>query len=509
VGGREVRLEALHIGIAPEEFTIHLNKLETTDHMVELRRRYAGRQILLAVDRLDYTKGIPERLRTYRRLLERSADLRGKIVLIQVAVPSREHISSYEELRREVNELVGEINGQLGTPDWTPVVYIRRGISRAQLVALYRIADVGWVTPLRDGMNLVSKEYVACKDDGNGVLVLSEFAGAAEDLGEAHLVNPFDEAGTAAVLQNVLSLPDADRQRRMKSLHKRVHRNNVFAWSERFLALLSESAAARARLHSHQPRLLNMPEITAAYLRAMRRLLFLDYDGTLVGFAPRPELATPPAELPNLLTKLASHSQNCVIVISGRRRDDLSHWFGDIDGLWLAAEHGALLRPPASAEWEPLRPNFAREWMQRVYPVLEHFVERTPGSFIEEKECSLVWHYRMSDSKFAKWLAHELVAMLEQMLAETELRAIRGRKTVEVKPLWIHKGAIVERLERECGLADFKFAAGDDRTDEDLFEFLGDAWTVRVGGGPSRARFLLPGPSEVLKLLDQFANSST
>jgi trehalose 6-phosphate synthase/phosphatase len=295
----------------------------------------------------------------------------------------------------------------------------------------------------------------------------------------------------------------------MKSLHNRVHRNNVFAWSERFLAILNEAAAARAQLHSHQPQALNKREITGAYRRARRRSLFLDYDGTLVGYAERPELAIPPAELPDLLTKLASSPGNCVVVISGRRRADLSQWFGQIDSLWLAAEHGALLRPPASAEWEPLRPNFSRDWMQRVYPVLEHFVDRTPGSFIEEKECSLVWHYRMSENKFAEWLAHELVAMLEQMLAETELRAIRGRKTVEVKPLWIHKGSIVERLERECGEADFKFAVGDDRTDEDLFEFLGDAWTVRVGGGQSRARFLLPGPAEVRELLGLFADAST
>jgi trehalose 6-phosphate synthase/phosphatase len=238
-------------------------------------------------------------------------------------------------------------------------------------------------------------------------------------------------------------------------------------------------------------------------------LLFLDYDGTLVGYAERPELAIPPAELPDLLTELTSTPGNCVVVISGRRRADLSQWFGHIDSLWLAAEHGALLRPPAPAEWEPLRPDFSRDWMQRVYPVLEHFVERTPGSFIEEKECSLVWHYRMSENKFAEWLAHELVAMLEQMLAETELRAIRGRKTVEVKPLWIHKGAVVERLERECGEADFKFAVGDDRTDEDLFEFLSDAWTVRVGGGQSRARFLLPGPAEVRELLGLLADAST
>jgi trehalose 6-phosphate synthase/phosphatase len=504
-GGREVRLEALPIGIAPEEFTGQLHKRETIEHIAELRKRYAGRQILLAVDRLDYTKGIPERLRTYRRLLETAPHLREKVVLIQIAVPSRERIFSYEALGREVNELVGEINGHFGTPDWTPVVYIRRGISRSQLVALYKIADIGWITPLRDGMNLVSKEYVACKDEGNGVLVLSEFAGAAEDLGEAHLVNPFDERGTAAVLETAITSPLSDRQKRMKALHRRVHRNDVFAWSGRFLALLREAGAARAALSQQQARLLNVADVTAAYRNASQRELFLDYDGTLVGYADRPELAAPPPELPELLEKLARDPANRVMLISGRRRQDLLQWFGAIEQLWLAAEHGALVRPSHSSEWQPLRADFSNQWMQRVHPVLEHFVERTPGSFIEEKEYSLVWHHRMSDPKFGEWLAHELVAMLEQMLAETELRAIRGRKTVEVRPLWIHKGVVVDRLSHDGPPADFRFAVGDDRTDEDLFEALGDAWTVRVGGGHTRARFLLPGPPQVRELLWNFA----
>jgi trehalose 6-phosphate synthase/phosphatase len=198
--GRFARLEALPIGIVPEEFAGLLD----TDAGVarareELRKRYEGRRILLGVDRLDYTKGLPQRLRAFRRLLERAPSLRGRVVLVQVAVPSREWILPYRNLRGEVNELVGEINGAFGTPEWTPVVYIRRAIPRSELVALYASADVGWVTPLRDGMNLVAKEYVACQRGRDGVLVLSEFAGAAAEMGEALLVNPYDEDRAAAV----------------------------------------------------------------------------------------------------------------------------------------------------------------------------------------------------------------------------------------------------------------------------------------------------------------------
>jgi trehalose 6-phosphate synthase/phosphatase len=238
IDGRTVRLQALPIGIAPGEFTGLLEQEEAAHHLAELKRRFDGHKVLLGVDRLDYTKGIPERLRAYRRLLNNMPDLRERVVLLQVAVPSRARISGYERLRREVNELVGEINGHLGTPTWTPVIYIRRGIPRSQLVALYAAADVGWVTPLRDGMNLIAKEYVTCKTDGNGVLVLSEFAGAAEELKEALLVNPFDEERTADVIKLALSLPEEERRQRMLALRKRVVRGNVFDWSQRFLSSL-------------------------------------------------------------------------------------------------------------------------------------------------------------------------------------------------------------------------------------------------------------------------------
>ncbi len=248
------------------------------------------------MDRLDYTKGIPDRLRAYRRLLEIAPDLRQKVVLIQVAVPSRERVFTYEALRRQVNELVGEINGQFGTPNWTPVIYIRRGINRSQLVALYNQADVGWVTPLRDGMNLVSKEYVACQPDGDGILLLSEFAGAAEEMGEAYLVNPYDQDRTATVLRRALETSPEERQEvAFGALRERVERNNVFAWGERFLTLLGEAVEGRAEASTEQPLPLDFEFITTSYSRASRRLLLLDYDGTLVPFVSRPELAVPTA----------------------------------------------------------------------------------------------------------------------------------------------------------------------------------------------------------------------
>jgi trehalose 6-phosphate synthase/phosphatase len=506
LGGRTVRLDALPIGIAPEEFTKLLSRAEGKRRVQKLKQRYRGRQLVLAVDRMDYTKGIPERLRTYRRLLDQTPELRGKVVLLQIAVPSREQISSYDALRHVVNELVGEINGQFATPDWTPVEYIRRGISRAELVALYAVADVAWVSPLRDGMNLVSKEYVACQVRGDGVLILSEFAGAAEEMGEAVIVNPNDEERTGRTVAAALRMPIEERRRRMATLRERVHRNDVFAWSEGFLGALSKAAGSRGDSLSERPPGLDTARVVAAYRSCTKRLFLLDYDGTLTPYFNRPEDAAPSAELMNVLGDLASVSGNSVMIISGRGRADMERWFGDLDALWMAAEHGALLRRPGSVEWEPYRIEHSRRWMQRVRPVLQHFVDRTQGSFIEEKEFSLVWHYRMSEARFSDWLAQELAAMLDEMLAETELRAIRGNKTVEVRPGWLHKGATATRFVALCGPAEFQFAAGDDRTDEDMFQALdASVWTVRVGPGRSRARFAVSGPTEVAAILRNMA----
>lgn len=237
VDGRTVRLSALPIGIQSEEW----RELTREDKKVARRRaqlseRHHGRQLIISVDRLDYTKGIPERLRTFRRLLRTSPAWRGKVTLVQVAVPSRERVPAYVDLRSEVSELVGEVNGDFGTPEWQPVVYLRRSINKHELAALYSAADVAWVGPLRDGMNLVAKEYCACDIEERGVLLLSEFAGAAAQLQRhALLFNPHDIVGMAETMHAALVMPAEERQRRMQMLRRTVRKQDVFWWVDRFL----------------------------------------------------------------------------------------------------------------------------------------------------------------------------------------------------------------------------------------------------------------------------------
>jgi trehalose 6-phosphate synthase/phosphatase len=504
--GSSTRLEALPIGIAPDEFAGYIENDKGTQAAFEkLRRRYRGRRILLGVDRLDYTKGIPQRLGAYRKLLERAPHLRGKVVLVQIAVPSREKIPEYDDLRHRVNSLVGELNGEFGTAEWTPVVYIRRAIPRSELVALYAAADVGWVTPLRDGMNLVAKEYVACQRRGDGVLVLSEFAGSAQEMGEAFLVNPYDEERVAAVLERALELPEAERKERMGMLYRRVLRNTAFRWSDRFLGLVEEAARGRVAVRPERPEPLPLGLAVQAFRASRSRLVLLDYDGTLVPFAPRPSEAIPPAAVVELVGRLASAAGVTAAIVSGRSRDDLERWFGHLPDLWLVGEHGAYVRSAITREWDLARPRPADGWKARILPVLDHFTDRTPGSFLEEKDLALVFHHRLADPEFGEWLANELVATLDGMLADTELQAIRGNKTVEIRFAWANKGAVVDRLHALRPDAEFLLAVGDDRTDEDLFQRLrgGEAaWTVRVGEGTSSARYSVDSPSDVIGLLE-------
>lgn len=509
LGRRIVRLDALPIGIAPKEFNDLLVKNEgTRNQLAELKQRFRYCKIILGVDRLDYTKGIPERLRAYRKFLRDSPEWRGKVVLIQVAVPSREQVPKYGRLRKEVDELIGQINGDWSTPEWSPITYLRRSLPQSELAALYAAADVALVTPLRDGLNLVAKEYVACKSSGDGVLILSEFAGAAAEMGEALLINPYDEEGLSNAIGRALSLSESERRDRMLALYRRVHKNNVFTWGNRFIENLGHAVKTRDGQVHGKPAALPSQNLVQAFEQARSRLILLDYDGTLAPYAALPQDAVPTASLISLLQRLGEDPLSVTVIVSGRARADLERWFGGIANIWLAAEHGAVLRSPATQEWDEHASGTSNLWKRRVYPILEHFVDRTPGSFIEEKEFSLVWHYRMADPEFGDWLANDLIANLEHMLADSPVKPIKGQRTVEVKLVWANKGQVCSRFVHSESQPDFILAAGDDATDEDLFTQLpSGAWTIHVGPNRSRAKYFVAGPDEMVDLIATLVDS--
>ncbi len=304
VGDRQVSTGVFPIGIDPDRFCdCSRSDPAAREQLESLRLELGRRRLILGVDRMDYSKGIPERLRGYERLLERHPSLHGRVELLQIGVPSREEVDDYRSLRQDVEAIVGRINGRFGTPEWTPVKYLYRPVAFPHLCALYRHAAVALVTPLRDGMNLVAKEYVAAQRGGDGVLVLSEFAGSAAELAEAVHVNPYDPGAISDAIYTALTLPRQERMERMAALVRRVWAGRVSRWAGRFLEALDR---ASTRQEPFPPRLTGSvrTELLAEWSAAAGRLVMLDYDGTLTEFTPRPELARPDAELLDLLRRL-------------------------------------------------------------------------------------------------------------------------------------------------------------------------------------------------------------
>jgi trehalose 6-phosphate synthase len=242
--GRTVQAGAFPIGIDVQEFTELANASEAVEMYERMRMEYSRRKLLVGVDRLDYTKGLPQRMRAFREFLSKNPDLRSSATLIQIASPSRENVTAYTEILHELESLCGSINGNFGELDWMPVRYIHRTVARARLPGLYRASRVALVTPLRDGMNLVAKEFLAAQNpDDPGVLVLSRFAGAAEQLREALLVNPYDTEGTAAAILLALQMPLEERRKRHEAMMGTIRRYDVHWWCESFLAALERTQA--------------------------------------------------------------------------------------------------------------------------------------------------------------------------------------------------------------------------------------------------------------------------
>jgi trehalose 6-phosphate synthase/phosphatase len=384
-------------------------------------------------------------------------------------------------------------------PGYQPIHYVSRGFSQDEILALYRHVDVMLVTPLRDGMNLVAKEFAATRTDGDGVLVLSEFAGAASELDGALVVNPYDVDAMADVFYQALTLPAEERTRRMETLRRRVVDYDVHRWVREFVQALSlVSPPRRPSADQTTPARL---AVALERLKAARRLvIFLDYDGTLVPFAPSPELAIPDPELEDLLRRLADRPRTEVHLVSGRSSGFLEHWFGGLK-LFLTAEHGAESRYPGEKTWTP-HVELAADWREKVRPVLTDFANRTPGAFVELKRFGIAWHWRPADPEFGARQARELMVHLDQLLASSPVECIAGTRVVELKPIGASKANVVRRAAERYGDRAAYLALGDDRTDRDLFRALPEGGvSIQVGHGPPIADIRLSTPAEARRVL--------
>jgi trehalose 6-phosphate synthase/phosphatase len=470
-----------------------------------LQRTFADQKVVISVDRLDYSKGILDRLRGFGKFLEVCPEWHKRVVLVLVLVPSRIGVDRYLQMKKRIDEYVGMLNGQYGTPGWTPICYQYHSLSFPQLVALYAAGDVALVTPLRDGMNLVAKEYIAARGDSGGVLILSEMAGASRELGEALIISPTDSDEIVVALKTALEMPMEEQVKRNLATQERLKRYNVVRWAEDFLDKLTgtrhEQSKFRARVMGSRVE----DRVVSSYRAAQRRLLLLDYDGTLVPFAKQPEAALPGAELLAALERIGADPRTDLVVVSGRPRNVLDQWFAGLP-LSLVAEHGAWIRRDPDAPWRLIKPLRA-DWKEGLLPILKLAADRLPGAFVEEKEFSLVWHYRRADPELASIREKELTDSLVQMTANMDVTVVQGHRIVEVRNAGVSKGnAALEVLSNEH---DFVLAIGDDSTDEDMFRVLPESsYSIRVGLVGTHARFNVPGSRDVHRLVWRLAEAS-
>jgi len=495
---RIVRVDAFPMGIDYKKYNEASLRPRVQREIKKIKARAGEKKIILSIDRLDYTKGIPERLEAYNYFFEKYPEYRGRIILVLVAVPSRTRVEHYKQLKRKVDEYVGRINARYGTIDWTPVWYIYNTLPFDNLIALYYASDIALITPLRDGMNLIAKEYITAKKDESGVLILSEMAGASKVLTEAIIINPNNKDDIASAIKYALTMPEVEKLKRMKIMQERLVSYDIKWWVKEFIERLKEMSDMRKRIQEKRISNKVKKDIIKEYKRSHSRLFLFDYDGTLIDFFPTPQEAKPDRRILNILRRLASDERNEIVILSGRSKEDLEKWF-DIKRINLVAEHGAYFKGKDYL-WQLIEP-LKSDWKKEILPVLKNYVTRTPGSFIEEKDYSLCWHYRNVPSEFGSDRAGELIASLTNLTANLDLQILKGNKVVEVRNIGVNKGRAALKWITERR-RDFILSLGDDFTDEDIFKILPkNAVSMKVGEGPTFAKYTISSPQEVRKFL--------
>ncbi|RPJ09131.1 MAG: trehalose-phosphatase, partial [Spirochaetaceae bacterium] len=417
-------------------------------------------------------------------------------------VPSRIDVEQYQHEKSAINQIVGKINGTYGDIHWTPVIYQYRAVEFEQLAALYQRSDVGLITPLRDGMNLVAKEYIASKTEKRGVLILSEMAGAALELGEAVIINPNHREEIAEAILTALEMPRDEQAKRVAAMQERLKKYDVKKWVEDFLSELDRVTKQPKKSGAILLAGREMDNVLYRFRKADLRMLFLDHDGTMVPFTSTPEEAAPRRRNFHMLKALLDLPHVRIIIISGRLKEDLEKWYGRLD-VTLIAEHGAFVKEPDS-EWHLSRP-LDNSWKPGIIQILEKYRDRLPGSFIEEKEYSVVWHYRNADRAPSELRVREFVDDMVRLTARNEIEILMGNKVVEVKSSGMDKGIAAGLLlgEKKSG---FVMAAGDDETDETMFKALPEGSVcIRIGRKTTSAGYYMESSRDFMDMLELFA----
>lgn len=498
---RLLRTDLFPIGIDYDKFQQAAKDPRIIDRKQDIRDNFTDKKIIFSVDRQDYTKGLMYRLAGYEEFLEKHPAWKEKVIFILNIIPSRDNIPTYNDRKRQLEERISTINGKFSTLRWQPIIYRYNHLSFDELAALYQAANVALITPLRDGMNLVAKEYVASCSNQAGVLILSELTGAASELNEALLVNPTDSTEVANAIAQSLSMPVFEQKQRMALMQKRLKEYDVVRWVNDFLDQLANVKQEQLKLRIKVMNEKINEKILAHYAASSKRVILLDYDGTLTAFTRVPAEAVPSQQLLQLLTKLATEKNNELVIISGRDGKTLQEWLGHLP-ITLVAEHGAAIRWKEQV-WE-FQTTVNPAWKEQIRPIMQLFTTRCAGSFVEEKESTLAWHYRNTHPDLGFARSRELMNTLLQLITNTSLQVIDGNKVMEVRLAGVDKGITAQKILNHF-TPDFVLCLGDDVTDEDMFKALNDqsAYTIKIGTGATGAQYNIPTQLEVLPFLEQ------
>lgn len=504
--GRWIKIEPFPMGIDYEKYAESVHSDEVQREILGLKPKFENLKVILSMDRLDYTKGLLQRLESFQYFLEKYPEYHKKVILIVVAVPSRTEVDEYGNLTNRLEMIISRINGKFSTIDWTPIRYLYQNFAFEKIIALYSIADVALITPLRDGMNLVAKEYLAVKAHSKkGVLIISEMTGVAEELSEAMMINPNHKSEIAKTIHEALSISPEKQAAKLEIMQKSLRRNNIFKWANDFIDKLQSMKSIENKPSINILTKKNKEELLKTYESSKKRLLLFDYDGTLVPFQDKPENSYPDEELLLILQELVKKDRNKVVVISGREKNSLNEWLGHLN-INLVAEHGSWLKEQGK-NWQEVVGSQGDVWKSELKPTLESFVDKTPKSYVEEKSHTLVWHYRRADPSLVSMRIRELKATLLSQISNKNLTLIEGHKILEIKRNDFNKG-IMARTFIQKSQPDFCLGIGDDTTDEDIFKVLVHkpfAYSIKVGLGDTEAKFFIESQLKVRKLLQDLS----
>ncbi|CAL5398795.1 unnamed protein product [Camellia sinensis] len=551
--GRTVYIKILPVGIHMGRLEYVLNLPSTSIRVREIQEQFRGKKVIVGIDDMDIFKGISLKLLAFEQLLQQHQESQGQLVLVQIMNPARSSGRDVQEAKRETYLTAQRINEVYGSSDYEPVILIDRPVARYEKTAYYAVAECCIVNAVRDGMNLVPYKYIVCRqgspemDKAMGIkvdsprtsmLVVSEFVGCSPSLSGAIRVNPWDIESVAEAMNLAITIPDSEKHLRHEKHYRYISSHDVAYWVRSFMQDLERACKDHYskrcwgiglglgfRVVSLSPsfRKLSIDHIVSAYKRTNRRAIFLDYDGTIVPQSSIIKSLSP--EVITVLNTVCNDPKNTVFIVSGRGRSSLSEWLAPCERVGIAAEHGYFIRWSKNSDWESGPSTTDLEWKEIVEPVMKSYTEATDGSNIEVKESALVWHHQDADPDFGSCQAKELLDHLENVLANEPAVVNRGHHIVEVKPQGVSKGLVADKVLStmvNSGKApDFVMCIGDDRSDEEMFESIlstvscpsfpvaPEIFACTVGQKPSKAKYFLDDPADVVRLLRGLANASS